>query len=255
MSTVVDIATPQELFEQYDSNMEAARPIAKDFFLEFLGTFAFVYISLAGVNQTVLSGSNSQLEVAICFAVGLTTGIYIAGKSGGHLNPAVSVTVYFTKHDFSLWRMFGYIVSQVLGAFAAALLVIAVYYGWINNYSDEQMVGSFGTLKNPGNSLFGSILDQFIGSAILMFGITSIPDIKCKPMIIGMILGALALFQGSNGFAFNLARDFGPRAASAIVFGKTPFSSMDYWFWVPMVVPFFGVPFGWVIAKLRTQLE
>lgn len=255
MSTVVEVATPQNLFDRYDANMEAERPLVKNMLLEFFGTFSFVYVSLAGVNQAVLTQANSQLDIAICFAFGLTAGIYIAGKSGGHLNPGVSFALFLTGHDMTFKKLVGYVAAQMLGGFAAALLVIAVYYGWINEFSDEAMVGSFGTLKNPGNSLFGSILDQFVGSAILMFGITAVPDMKCKPVIIGLLLGSLALFQGSNGFAFNLARDFSPRVASAIVFGSTPFSSMDYWFWVPMVVPFFGIPFGWLLAKLLAKLD
>lgn len=248
MSVVVEVDTPQGSFSR-NLEMVQVRSLSQDCFLEFIGTFTFVYISIAGVNQTVLSGG-SQLEVALCFAVGLTSGILIAGKSGGHLNPAVSFTTFMTDSDFNYKRLFGYVLSQLLGGFAAGLLVLAVYYSWIDKLPDSNvMIGAFGTLRNQNNSLFASIIDQFVGSAFLMFGIAFTPLSWSKPLTIGTVLGGLALFQGSNGFAFNLARDMGPRIASAIVFGSDPFSLLDSWFWVPMVVPFFGVPFGLVAAR------
>lgn len=250
MSTVVEIASPTDVF--YSS---AARPLWKDCLLEYLGTLTFVYISLAGVSQVVQSGSTDQFHIALCFALGLTSGIFVAGQSGGHLNPAVSLTLFASDESFSPTRLFGYILSQVCGGFTAGLLVLAVYYGWINNNPDIVSVGTFGTFKNPGNSLAGSIVDQFVGSALLMFAIVRVPSSDYKPIAIGSVLGGLGLFQGSNGFAFNLARDFGPRLASSIVFGELAFSNEDHWFWVPAVVPFIGVPFGYWMAMLMKRID
>ena len=253
MSTHVEISTPTE--EQYNLEIEDTpyvpyRPLWKDITLEFFGTFLFVYISLAGVNQVGLSGSTDQVQVAICFTLGLTAGILVAGKSGGHLNPAVTTTIYATSSDFGTSRFIGYIIAQLCGGFAAGLLVLAVYWSWINNSPEsEALIGSFGTLKNPGNSLGAAILDQFIGSALLMLGIVATPDSWSKPLTIGVVLGGLGLFQGSNSFAFNLARDFGPRVASAIVFGSDVFTAQDYWFWVPIVIPFFGVFCGLMLGN------
>lgn len=252
---VVDIPEPV----QGDHEYEYKRPLWKDLVLEYFGTLTFVYISLAGVNQAVLSagsGAVDQVHVALCFALGLTSGIIVAGQSGGHLNPAVSLTMYFTDASFNKFRLLGYVVAQVLGGFTAGLLVIAVYYSWINNLDDpESSIGSFGTLKNANNSLVSSIIDQFIGSAFLMLGVMMTPASWYKSITVGTILGALGLFQGTNGFAFNLARDFGPRVASAVVFGAEPFTVEDYWFWVPAVVPFFGIPFGWFLSKLLSLIQ
>lgn len=252
MSIVVEASTPNETFPPMENSF---RPLWKDCALECVGTFAFVYISLAGVSQVVQSGSTDQYHVATCFALGLTAGILIAGPSGGHLNPAVSLTFYVTEPWFYTDRLFGYILSQLVGAFIAALLVLAVYYGWINDKPDDFSVGSFGTFKNPGNSLFGSILDQFVGTAILMFAIIRVPNVSYKPAIIGLVLGGLALCNGSNGFAFNPARDLGPRLASMIVFGDLPFTKEDHWFWVPLTIPFFGALFGYLLHVLLKHID
>ena len=246
--SVVDIPTPEEEYTK--------RPLWKDIVCEFFGTLTFVYISLAGVNQVVLSNSGDQLQVALCFALGLSSGIIVAGKSGGHLNPAVTFTMYATESGFSVSRMIGYILAQVCGGFAAGLLVLAVYYSWIDKLQDpKSSIGSFGTLRDSHNSLFAGVIDQFIGSALLMFGVMVTPASWSKPITVGAILGGLGLFQGSNGFAFNLARDFGPRAASAIVFGADAFSAVDYWLWVPALVPFIGIPFGWLLSKLLSMIQ
>lgn len=260
MSTIVEVSTPQNnsiynLEESQHVNMQAvvARPIGKDVLLEFLGTFTFVYISLAGVNQAVLT-DGSQLQVAICFTIGLAAGVVVAGRSGAHLNPAVSFTVLMVDNDFTVRRFVYYVVAQFLGGVLAGLIILSVYSEWINSLPESNvLIGSFGTLRNPNMSLGRAILDQFIGSALLMFGIRLSVDSHVRPITIGLVLGSLGLFQGTNGFAFNLARDLGPRVASAIIFGSDAFSAMDYWFWVPMVIPFVGVPFGWVMAYLLEE--
>ncbi len=244
---VIDMNTPRS--RTPDGLFEEERTLTKDSFREMIGTALFVYISLAGVNQAVLSGAPDQLQISICFALGLTSGIVLASKSGAHLNSSVSFTLWINK-KIEFTQFLAYLVAQMLGGFLGALLVIAVYYSKINNLvKNNALIGSFGTLKDPGNSLFASILDQFLGSAFLMFGILKSPDNKYKPFVIGLVLGGLALFQGSNGFAFNMARDLAPRLASMIIYGTDPFTAESHWFWVPMCVPFVGMPFGYLLAQ------
>lgn len=252
MESVIHIAaTPESNFNSFEP-----RALWKDCVLEFIGTFLFVYVSIAGVNQAVLSGFSDQIHVALCFALGLSSGIILAGKSGGHLNPAVTLVKYATTSGFEATRLIGYILAQLCGGFTAGLLVLAVYYSWINNLPESDvLIGSFGTLKNPNNSLFAAILDQFIGSCLLMFSICVTPDSWMKPITVGATLGGLALFEGSNGFSFNMARDLGPRLASSIVFGVDVFSAGDHWFWVPVIIPFAGVAFGWWLSIVLKILD
>jgi aquaglyceroporin related protein len=251
----INIPTPNGEYEQAELFVDNYRSMWRDAVLEATGTGLFVYISLAGVHQAVLSAvsSNSsvdEIHVAIGFAIGLASGVFVALKSGAHLNPAVSFTMWLTK-NINLQRFLVYVAAQLFGAFIGSLLVLALYDSRINNLPENNaLIGSFGTLKNPNNSLFSSILDQFVGSALLMIGIMKSPDSKWKPLFIGSVLGGLGLFQGTNGFAFNLARDFAPRLVSTFIYGQDPFTAENYWFWVPMVMSFVGIPFGYAVAKV-----
>jgi glycerol uptake facilitator protein len=229
--------------------------LVKDSICEMVGTALFVYISLSGVHQAVVpiigtTNAVDQFHVAICFALGLTAGIYAAQKSGGHLNPAVSFT-FWASGEIPFIRMISYIVSQMIGGFIGALLVLIVNASRLIELRDKHessLIGMFGTLKDPNNSLFAAIVDQFIGSALLMVAIITIPGSAYKPVLVGSALGALGLFQGTNGFAFNAARDLSPRIASTILYGALPFTSCSEWLWIPVVVPFVGVPTGLILV-------
>ena len=264
MSIVVEVMTPRDSISYNNDQSEmnhglesiaTKRCLLKDMGLECIGTLIFVYVSLAGVNQAMLT-NGSQLEIAACFTLGLASAVFIANKSGAHLNPAVSFTMWMVDSEFSFRRFVLYTLSQLTGGILAGLLVLSVYSEWIDQLStSDSFIGSYGTLKNPNMSLFRSVVDQFIGSTLLMFAIQMSMESYVQPIIIGLSLGALGLFQGTNGFAFNLARDLGPRIASTIIFGTDAFTAMDHWFWVPIVVPFVGIPFGWALAQLLNILR
>lgn len=249
----VEMATPNN---EYTMQTEAPveRSLWDDCVLECVGTAFFVYLSIAGVNQAVLSALSSgsavnEIHVSLCFMMGLATGITFALKSGAHLNPAVSFTMWLAG-EISFGKFVVYMISQIIGGFLGSLLVMALYYSRINTFADHTpLVGTFGTLKNPDNSLFSSILDQIIGSALLMIGIMHAPNTKWKPLAIGLVLGTIGLVNGSNGFALNLARDLPVRIVSTIAFGNDPFTLESSWFWVPTTMSFLGCPLGWIIAK------
>lgn len=49
----------------------------------------------------------------------------------------------------------------------------------------------------------------------------------------------------SDQIAVNLARDFGPRLMTYFLgYGTEVFKAGGYYFWIPMVAPFFGCTFG-----------
>ena len=73
---------------------------------EFLGTFIFISVILI-------------VGEPIPISVGLLASIYLIGKlSGGHMNPAVSISMLINK-KISNMDCIGYIFAQCLGGIAA----------------------------------------------------------------------------------------------------------------------------------------
>jgi len=91
---------------------------------EFIGTFAFVFIG-AGAGAVVGDGAGLNGIAAIAFAHGLTIMVFAyayGSVSGGHMNPAVTVGV-LAAGAIRVRDAAGYIVSQLAGGIAGALLL------------------------------------------------------------------------------------------------------------------------------------
>lgn len=96
---------------------------------ELLGTFLFFAIGLASVQAVGALGADAPLLVVVplAFGFGLLAAIFAFGHiSGGHFNPAVTIAMVIdgrTKPTDAA----GYIVAQVVGAIAAAGLVLVLW--------------------------------------------------------------------------------------------------------------------------------
>src|ERR1700730_16806241 len=104
--------------------------IAPKLLAEFVGTFSFVFIG-AGAAAVVGSAAGLNGIIAVAFAHGLVLmGFAFAygSVSGGHMNPAVTVGV-LAAGAMSAREAFGYIVSQLIGGIAGALLLRTVLGG------------------------------------------------------------------------------------------------------------------------------
>jgi aquaglyceroporin related protein len=160
------------------------------------------------------------------------------------------------------WRKFPeYLVGQVLGAFVASGVVYANYKSAIDNYEgygirtvgqENSTAGIFCTYPAEFMTRTGMFFSEFIASTILMFCIYSLQDNgnlgagNLTPLgLFFVIFGIGACFGWETGYAINLARDFGPRLMSyALGYGNEVWSAGGYYFWIPMVAPFFGCCFG-----------
>src|SRR5205807_8332840 len=92
---------------------------------EFLGTFVLILFGTGVVAMVVLFPSNAPAALAhggytnitLGWGLGVTMGIYIAGKiSGGHLNPAVTLTLAVFR-GFPWRKGLPCSVAQTAGAF------------------------------------------------------------------------------------------------------------------------------------------
>src|SRR5437588_4282878 len=104
--------------------------IATKLLAEFIGTFSFVFIG-AGTAAVVGGGAGLSGITAVAFAHGLTIMAFAfayGSVSGGHMNPAVTVGV-LVAGAMGAGEAIGYIVSQLIGGVAGALLLSVVLGG------------------------------------------------------------------------------------------------------------------------------
>ena len=179
-------------------------------------------------------------------------GYYAAGKSGGHLNPAV--TLANCVYRKLAWRKFPiYFIGQLLGGMAGAAVVYGNYKSAIDTYEggvgirtvggNTSSAGIFCTYPAPFMSTTGQFFSEFIASTILMFVIFSLTDPdnivpgNVFPIcLFFLIFGIGACFGWETGYAINLARDFGPRLVSYMIgYGHEVWSAGGYYFWVSFI--------------------
>ncbi|MDI9893260.1 MULTISPECIES: MIP/aquaporin family protein [Nocardiaceae] len=237
---------------------------------EFAGTMILILFGVGVVAQVVSGGESGSLgdhdSIAWAWGLGVMFGIYVAGRiTGAHLNPAVTITFALFR-GFS-WKMVApYILAQTAGAFVAALLVRWNYNDMINAVDPGHTTATqtiFSTLPGNGTlpvSVSSALIDQIIGTAILLFLIVAVTDsmgtapmANMAPLIVGLIVVAIGFAWATNaGYAINPARDFGPRLASYITGygGAWRDQYGGLYFWVPIVGPLVGGPIGVLLYDL-----
>ncbi len=119
----------------------AARRVAVRAGAEVLGTFILVFFGCGAVHSAVLTGALVGLwQVAIVWGVAIMLAIYVVGNvSGAHINPAITVAL-------ALWRRFPwgevpvYVLSQLLGAALAAMVLFGLYGPYLAERERRQEV-------------------------------------------------------------------------------------------------------------------
>jgi glycerol uptake facilitator len=245
---------------------------------EFLGTFVLlalgdgvVAMAVAALNQSgrgteIFAASGDWLLITWAWALAVTFGVYIAGGiSGAHLNPAVTISLA-VRRGFPWSKVLPYIGAQMVGAFAGAALVYANYHQAIGSYERAHNIvrgalggpadstatfSIFATFPAPyyGTDLFGPLLDQIIGTMLLMILIFALTDTmnqppkgNVAPLLLGLVVAAIGMSFGANaGYAINPARDLGPRLfAWTAGWGRVALPGVNNYFWVPIVGPLIG---------------
>ncbi|SDX80508.1 glycerol uptake facilitator protein [Modestobacter sp. DSM 44400] len=227
---------------------------------EFAGTLILILFGLGVVAQVVAGGLGDHDSISWAWGLGVTFGVYVAARiSGAHLNPAVTVALAVFR-GFEWKKVIPYSIAQTLGAFVAALIVRWNYTEVLAAFDPGHTIKSqfvFSTL--PGNGAlpvgtWGAFRDQIIGTAILLFLILAVTDLRnsspgvnLAPVVIGFIVVAIGFAWGTDaGYAINPARDFGPRLASFLTGygGAWRDQYGNFYFWVPIVGPLIGGVLG-----------
>jgi glycerol uptake facilitator protein len=201
-----------------------------------------------GVPGEIVSGGYTNLTIA--WGLGVTMGIYTAGRiSGAHLNPAVTLALAVFR-GFPWAKVGPYALAQTAGAFAGASLVFLNYRPAFERFDPplEKSAGVFTTFPAFPALPFAGFLDQVIGTAILLFLIAAITDERNQPpgiltpILIGLVVVGIGMSFGTlHGYAINPARDFGPRLMTVLAgFKNNGLTDGSGVFWVPIVAPLLG---------------
>lgn len=246
----------------------------REFFAEFLGTLFLVMLGDAAVAQMFIrSGgvNNDFLSVGLGYGLAAAFAVYICGGvSGGHINPAVSLTMCIFGR-LSWYKLPIYWLAQYLGAFVGAGILYFTYFDTISNLNllkdqaGNALVftpGIFATYPAGHMNLFPAFLDQLVGTAILLMVVFALTDDRnagipkhFTPLLVGLVISVIGMTYGAQcGFAINPARDFAPRLFTAIVNGAQVFSKgsdkFGFFFWIPILAPHVGAVVGAFIYQV-----
>jgi glycerol uptake facilitator protein len=226
---------------------------------EFFGTMLLIVLGDGVVAGVLLKGTKSEnagwLTIVIGWGLAVMLSIYAVGSfSGAHLNPAITLALAI-KGDLAWSLVTGYMVSQVAGAFAGALIVWLHYLPhWKRTNDAELKLAVFCTAPAIRNT-FSNLLSEILATAVLVLallfiGANNFAD-GLNPMVIGSLIVAIGLsLGGTTGFAINPARDFAPRLAHSILPIPGKGSSDWSYAWIPVAGPFLGGILGVGVFQL-----
>jgi glycerol uptake facilitator protein len=209
-----------------------------------VGTFILVFFGAGAVHAAVLTGAQQGIwQVAIVWGVAISLAIYATGAlSGAHMNPAM--TVSFAVFRGSSWRQVPwYVLSQLLGAFLAAVVLYSLFSGVLAQFEAAHGIvrGTAGSelsamvygeyFPNPAVTaslpwMSGAVspvqamLAEGIGVAFLAFFVFAVTDVRNRsrpekrlvPVFIGLAVAiVISVVAPLTQAGLNPARDLGPR--------------------------------------------
>lgn len=226
----------------------------KKYLAEFIGTMVLVLIG-CGTAMTVgcdaMMGGGYVLT-ALAFGLGLLTMAYSIGNvSGCHINPAVSLAMLVSK-KISGKDFYGYVVAQILGAFAGAGVLALIF----NGAGIVDMTGGFGAngLAGVGDNAWIGVLVEVLLTFVFVISILGVTSDKAKHGHVAGLVIALSLVAvhilgiGLTGTSVNPARSIGPAVVAAFSGSTVALGSV----WVFIVGPLIG---GALAAYVYKALE
>ncbi|WP_066567525.1 aquaporin Z [Snodgrassella sp. CFCC 13594] len=170
---------------------------------EFFGTFWLVF---GGCGSAVLAAAFPELGigfagVALAFGLTVVTMAYAVGHiSGAHFNPAVSVGLVVGGRMEAKYLL-PYVVSQVLGAIAAAavLYVVASGKAGFDAAASGFASNGYGAHSPGGFSLMSALVIEVVLTAFFLFIIMGVTHANAPagfaPLAIGLTLTLIHLIS------------------------------------------------------------
>jgi len=229
---------------------------------EFLGTATLLLLGAGVVANVILPKTKGfgggWLLINFGWGLAVFTAVYVAFKSGAHLNPAVTLGIWAAGKDefapgidVNLANGFLYIAAQVAGAAVGATLAWLTYKKHFDLDADPAVkLGVFST--GPELRSYGwNFVTEVIGTFVLVFWVVISGNTPAQigPLGVALVVVAIgASLGGPTGYAINPARDLGPRIAHALLPIPGKGSSDWSYAWVPVLGPAVGGILGGLLA-------
>lgn len=240
------------------------------FLHEIVGTAVLLLLGGGVVANNILTKTKGfgggWLMVNFGWGLAVFSGVYVAYKTGAHLNPAVTLGLLVNGSDLfpgnaeaglpaipaTAGNVIAYLVAQMIGAFLGAVLCWLSYKKHFDAETDEgKILGVFSTgpeIRSYGWNFVTEVIATFIlVFIIILFGGT--PS-GLGPLAVALLVVVIgASLGGPTGYAINPARDLGPRIAHALL--PIPYKGGSDWSyaWVPIAGPAVGGILAGLAAK------
>ncbi|GLJ52358.1 hypothetical protein SUGI_1113800 [Cryptomeria japonica] len=207
---------------------------------ELVATFILVFAGCGAIMVDTRDKSLNSVGVSAVFGLVIMALVYTVGHvSGAHINPAVSIA-FASVGKLSLQELPVYIISQIVGATAAAAALNVIITKVSINAAVNIPPG------NPWASLVVEIIITFM-LCFVIFGTATDP--KAASGMVGIAAGGIVACNGLyagplSGCSMNPARSLGP-ALIALNFNGL---------WVYVLGPVFGALCGaWFYKGISIQ--
>lgn len=201
------------------------------FVSETLGTAILILLGAGVVANVLLAKSKGKdggfLLINFGWGIAVMAGVYVAYKSGAHLNPAVTLGVLASGADtyapdvpITFGSTLVYFAGEFLGAFLGACAAFLAYRKQFEAEEDEgKKLAVFSTGPEVRSPVW-NVVTEVIGTFVLVFVILSFGKTPTGlgPLAVAfLVVGIGASLGGPTGYAINPARDLGPRIAHALL--------------------------------------
>src|SRR6476660_2825337 len=221
---------------------------------EFIGTFALV---LVGCGAAVIGGMGSGATSIDALGIGAAFGLTIVAMaygigqiSGCHINPAVSFGVLVAGR-MSMPDFITYVIAQVLGAIAGAVVLYLILSGKASGWSGSLGQNGWGPgylgEYNTTSAFIYEVTATFL-FLVCILGVTQRrAPVELAGIAIGLTLIAIHLL-GINitGTSVNPARSLGP---ALVGYAKNPHAIEQVWLFI--VAPLIGAGIAGYLFKAR----
>ncbi len=230
----------------------------KKLFAEFFGTYWLVF---GGCGSALFAAGIPNLGIGfagVSLAFGLTvlTMAYAVGHiSGGHFNPAVSFGLW-AGGRFDAKDLISYIISQCIGALAAAATLYFILNGQDNFLGiDNTQAGAFasngyGAFSPSGYSMGAAFVAEFVLTMFFLLVILGATDKFANGKFAGIAIGlALTLIHLISIPITNTSVNPARSTSQAIFTGGEPLMQL----WLFWAAPILGAIVAGIIYKKVLQ--